>query len=181
MVGGCSVEMPCGGHVLTDISIHPSPPTGLHWFSWRTWTEGKSWRPWPSGASRSGPWGEGSTWTTWPCWGTWKAWHSWTPRPGWWCGGGRTTRREGESGADQESQLERLASPWSWPHTALCIQGERGEKGDRGEQVCAGGGTPKQSLLEPVPAGTTSHCLLFCRAEMAFLASLDRLALLAPR
>lgn len=40
---------------------------------------------------------------------------------------------------------------------------------------------PKQSLVEPVPSGTISHCLLFCRAEMAFLASLDRLVLLAPR
>lgn len=25
VAGGCSVEMPYGGHVLTDISIHPSP------------------------------------------------------------------------------------------------------------------------------------------------------------
>lgn len=30
-------------------------------------------------------------------------------------------------------------------------------------------------------AGTASHVLFFCRAEMAFPASLDHLALLAPR
>lgn len=45
----------------------------------------------------------------------------------------------------------------------------------------AGGRTLKQAFLEPELAHTTSHFLFFFRAEMAFLASLDHLAPLAPR
>lgn len=65
--------------------------------------------------------------------------------------------------------------------TLLCIQGERGEKGERGEQVPCQGGALRQAWLEPVLAGPASRFLSFYRAEMAFPASLDHLALLAPR
>lgn len=43
------------------------------------------------------------------------------------------------------------------------------------------GRLPKAVLAGACTGWHHLRCLLFCRAEMAFLASLDRLALLAPR
>lgn len=65
------------------------------------------------------------------------------------------------------------------PTLVSAFQGERGEKGERGEQVSWAGF--HRTGLAAGCAGTATHFLLFCRAETAFLASLDPPDPQAPR
>lgn len=66
--------------------------------------------------------------------------------------------------------------------TLLFVSRERGERKETVENRCVLGRHSEAACLPgATPAGTASHFLFFLRAEMAFPAFLDHLALLAPR
>lgn len=64
----------------------------------------------------------------------------------------------------------------------LFVSREKEERKENAGNRCVLGSTLNGAFPpEPLLVGTASCFLFFCRAEMAFPASLDHLALLAPR